>query len=148
MQRRRRLTGWIVPLFLMIGVGVLGAMRGARTGGDIVWASSFEAGVKQARESGKPLLISFHTPGCGWCRKLDAETFTDAKVLELSRRYVCVRADSDVDEDVVRRFRVLEYPMTLILSPKGTEIARFPGYVPPALFAKTMAKLLPEATKH
>jgi uncharacterized protein YyaL (SSP411 family) len=145
MQRRRMLTGWVVPLLLLIGVGVLGAIRGGRAGGDIVWASSFEAGLAQAQQSGKPILLSFHTPGCGWCRKLDAETFTDAKVLELSHHYVCVRVDSDVDGDVVGRFRVLEYPMTMILSPKGTEVARFAGYVAPETYARALETLLMQA---
>lgn len=145
MQRRRMMTGWVVPMLLLVGVGVLGAIRGARAGGDIAWASGFEAGLEQARQSGKPTLLSFHTPGCGWCRKLDAETFTDTKVTELSRQYVCVRVDSDVEDAAVQRYRVMEYPMTVVLKPNGEEVARFAGYVPPDRFAKALELLLPKA---
>lgn len=141
MRDRRVMTGWIVPMLLLLGVGVLGGIRGARHGGDISWAVSFEAGQEQAKQSKKPLLISFHMPGCGWCRKLDAETFTDAKVLGLSRRFVCVRVDSDVDGAIVQRYRVMEFPMTLVLTPQGEEIARFSGYVPPDRFARAMEVL-------
>lgn len=145
MQRRRLMTGWIIPLLLLVGVGILGAIRGARAGGEIAWASGFDSGLAMARERGKPVLLSFHTPGCGWCRKLDAETLTDAKVAELARQYVCVRVDSEVDAAAVERFRVMEFPMTVVLNPNGKEVARFAGYVPPDKFAKALEVLLPEA---
>ena len=95
MRRRRAQAGWIMPMLLVLGVGVLGAIRGGRPGGDIVWESCFEAAQAEAQQAKMPMLLSFHTPGCGWCRKLDAETFTDPKVLELSRRFVGVHVESD-----------------------------------------------------
>lgn len=141
MRDRRVMTGWIVPMLLLLGVGVLGAIRGVRTGGDIAWASSFDSGLTQAKQAKKPVMVSFHMPGCGWCRKLDAETFTDAKVLELSRRFVCVRVDSDVDPAVVAKFQVMEFPMTLVLDAHGKELTRFSGYVPPDRFAEVLKVL-------
>jgi thioredoxin-related protein len=130
------------PIFaLFLCVGVLGAMRGSRAGGDIVWAAGFEPGQQEARQSGKRMLLSFHMPGCGWCRKMDAETFTDPQVVELARRFVCVRLDSEMDADLTARYRVTEFPMLILTDAQGRELVRASGYIPPERLAPALRKL-------
>jgi thioredoxin-related protein len=143
----RRIKRWLPPLALLLGVGVLGAMRENRAGGELAWASNFEAGSKLARQTHKMMLLSFHAPGCGWCEKLDAETFTDPQVVELSRRFVCVRLESDLDDEVAQRYTVFEYPMTLITDPQGRTMAQLPGYIPPDRFGAVLRALLDAAAK-
>jgi thioredoxin-related protein len=143
----RRIKRWLLPLALLLGVGVLGAMRENRAGGELAWARNFEAGSKQARQSHKMMLLSFHTPGCGWCEKLDAETFTDPKVVELSRRFVCVRLESDLDGEVAQRYTVFEYPMTIITDPQGRALTQLPGYIPPDRFGAALGVLLDAAAQ-
>jgi thioredoxin-related protein len=117
---------------------VLGAIRSDRPGGDIPWKTDFPVALKQAQQTKRPLLLSFHAPGCGWCDKMDAETFTDKKVVALSDRFVCVRLDSDVDGAVCARYGIFEFPTALVLDSQGRELARFPGYIPPERFAPAL----------
>src|SRR5262249_43880076 len=95
--KNSKLMGWLPLCCALLGAGVLGAIRDSHYGGDITWVGNYQAGLKLARAMHKPLLLCFHTSGCGWCQKLDAETFTDPKVVERSNHYVCVRVESDVD---------------------------------------------------
>ncbi len=143
-RRRLKVRLWLAALLL--GVGLLGALREDRPGGDVTWANSYEAGLALARQSGKPLLFSFHTPGCGWCQKLDAETFTDPTVVDLTRQFVCVRLDSDVDIAAVARYQVMEYPTTLFADARGKELARLTGYLPPDRFAPALRVVLKATT--
>lgn len=142
MRRQRALISWGVPLLLLLWAGVLGALQGSRHGGDVTWAVDYDAALAQAQRGRKPVLISAHMPGCGWCRKMDAETFTHPGVVALARQFVCVRIDSDVDSALTAKYRIDQFPMTLILNPEGREITRFAGYVPPERFATILKELL------
>src|SRR5689334_9402657 len=102
--KNSKLIGWLPLICALLGAGVLGAIRDSHYGGDITWAGNYQAGLQLARKAHMPLLLCFHAPGCGWCEKLDSETFTDPNVVERSKRYVCVRVESDIDADVVQRY--------------------------------------------
>jgi len=127
--RNRKIVGWLPLLLTLVGVGVLGAIRDNRFGGDVVWARNYEDGLKQARQTQRPLLFSFHTPGCGWCEKMDAEVFTDPRIVELTHSYVCVRLDTDLDPAVIKQFEVVDFPATILADSQGRIVKRLSGYV-------------------
>ncbi len=125
-----RLFGWLPLLAVLLGVGVLGAIRENRIVTEPTWLHSYEAGLRLAQRTHRPLLLSFHTPGCSWCAKMDAETFTDPQVVELSRRFVCVLLQSDTDPEALHRYNVTEFPTTLLTDPQGHLLSATTGYVP------------------
>jgi thioredoxin-related protein len=141
-MRKQTLVGRVIPALLLLGTGLLGAIRADRPGGDLVWSADFQAAAALAQRTHRPMLLSFHTPGCGWCAKLDAETFTDKRVVALSQRFVCVRLDSDVDAALCVRFFVIDYPTTLLLDSQGKEMARISGFVSAERFAPALSAAL------
>ena len=143
---RIALMGWIVPLALILAVGVLGAARTAPTGSDIVWLDDYAQALRLARRTNRPLLLQFHTAGCVWCAKMDAETFMDADVIELSRRFVCIRVDDGVDGAACAHYGVLEFPTTIFADAQGRVAGRLTGYIPPARF--TQAERQPPVPAH
>ncbi len=134
MRNPDRLRQWLPIIALFAAVAYLG-VRNEDRGGNLAWAKSYTDGLAQASRQHKPLFISFHTPGCAWCAKMDAETFTDPTVVELSRQFVCVRVESDVDPAVVERYRVFAYPTLLFADSGGHELSRIASYVEPSEFA-------------
>jgi thiol:disulfide interchange protein DsbD len=139
-ERAKRLRQWIPVIALFLCVAIMGVIDEDR-GGNLAWAKSYADGLAQAGSRHRPMLISFHTPGCGWCAKLDAETFTDPTVVELSRKFVCVRVDSDVDPTAVHRYGVFEYPTILFADSGGRELGRITSFVEPSEFAESLRKL-------
>ncbi len=124
----RRVVGWAAMGLSLIGAGVLGAIRDYRYGGDLVWAPGYEKGLAMAESTHRPMLLSFHSTGCDWCRKMDAETFTDAHVVTLSHGYVCVRIDAFRDPELIQKFHVTEFPVMLIADQHGQTIEHLDGY--------------------
>ena len=141
------LLGWICPLALLVSVGVLGAVRGGRMGGDVAWQPDFETAQTQARQSGRPLLIEFYAPGCVWCAKMEAETFADTAVVDLSRRFLCVRLDGETETAMRARYRVMEYPTTVFADGQGNLVGKLQGYVPPIPFALAEQQILSRLDK-
>lgn len=90
--------------------------------------------MAQAKREGKPILLGLHSPGCVWCKKMDATTFRDARVIEQARRFVCIGLDYSTDGALIDHYRVDEFPQTIILQPDGKEIARWTGYFTPDRF--------------
>jgi protein disulfide-isomerase len=110
---------------------------------DTAWRSSFPEAADQASRGGKLLLLDFTgSDWCGWCMKLDAETFSRAEFLDYaSRNLVLVKLDfpmhkaqsDDVKEAnraLKRKYAVNGFPTVIIAKPDGTVLWSQPGYVP------------------
>ncbi len=108
----------------------------------IAW-QSYEAGLGQARQEGKPVFIHFTTVWCGWCRRLEQEAYARDDVIALSRDFACVKVDGDRRPDLVRAHRIEGYPTLLFLDPQGREISRVPGYIPADRLLAEMRRALP-----
>lgn len=107
---------------------VLGAVRDYHYGGDVIWLDSSANGFRAAEETHRPVLISFHSSDCDWCRKMDAEAFTDSKVVALTHDYVCVRVDARRDPETVNKYHVTEFPVTLVTDETGKPLTHLDGY--------------------
>jgi thioredoxin-related protein len=136
----------VLPSVLLLGSGVLGAVSEVGAGGEIAWVPDFASAHRMALQQHRPLLLSFYTPGCLWCAKLNAETFSDPDVVKLSNSFVCVRLDSDFNGALCTRYGVLQHPTTLLLSPAGRVFARVPGYLSPERFVSLLRMAKSKAT--
>jgi len=130
----------LVAVFFVFAV-VMNIVTGSKTGGDVVWAKNYSQGMAQAQREGKPVLLSLHAPGCGWCKKMDKETFRDKQVVEFARRFVCISLDYSTDGKIIDTYGAFEYPLTIILKPDGKEIARWTGYIPPDRFLAALKEV-------
>jgi hypothetical protein len=111
---------------LLVGTGGMASGEPGR-GSGIEYVSGYEAGRKRATAERKPLLLVFRANWCRYSAELAQRTLADPRVVELSRRSVCVMLDADRDADVCRRFGVKAFP-TLIIEPSdGSEPERTTG---------------------
>jgi thioredoxin-related protein len=62
---------------------------------------TFEEAVAKAKTDPKPIFIDVYTDWCGWCKKMDAATFSEAKVAEmLQNDFYPVKFNAEQQESI------------------------------------------------
>ena len=105
--------------------------------------NDWDAGLAQARATGKPLLVDVYTDWCGWCKRMDRDVYSREDVRDLlAKHFVLVRLDAEsaaaarylkeatTPREIAARFGVTGYPTTIFLKSTGDHIVNVPGYVP------------------
>lgn len=126
---------------------------------EIQWIS-FEKAVELNKKTPKPLLVDVYTDWCGWCKKMDKETYTNKTIINyINKNFYAVKLDGEQKEDIVfndytfkfikqgrngyNEFAAalldgkLSYPTTVFLNDKLELLDRIPGY----LDTKTMEQV-------
>jgi len=108
-------------------VGVLAALcsstawAGSQDWNDanVKWMT-YDAGLAEAKKSGKPICLVFYTTWCPHCTNY-AKVFNDPTVVEKSKSFVMVRLDKDQNQEISKKFAPDgEYiPRTYFLSSTG-----------------------------
>jgi thiol:disulfide interchange protein len=149
-----RAIGWAVIPFAVLGLAtalLAGCSERApasdTANNGVQWVTSLEEGLKQAAEQDKPLMVDFYTDWCGWCKELDRQTYSDARVQDKAKQFVSVKVDAEADATNRRKYGVDGFPTIIFLDSAGTEIHRVPGFAPPDPFLKEMDKALAKAEK-
>jgi thiol-disulfide isomerase/thioredoxin len=107
----------------------------------ITW-QSYEDGLTAAAAEGKPVMIDFMADWCGWCKKLDAEVYSQKAVIDLGKQFVWVQVNGGMRRDLVRKYGVDGFPTILFLNARGQEIHRVVGFEPAAKFLNDMQTAL------
>jgi thiol:disulfide interchange protein len=110
--------------------------------GEIKWGNSLSEALNTAKSQNKPVMVDFYTDWCGWCKKLDSDTYSDSKVQALADKFVCVKVDGDKDRASVLKYDISGYPTIVFLDNTGKEIDRNVGYAGPEEMAQKMQKLV------
>jgi uncharacterized protein YyaL (SSP411 family) len=111
---------------------------------EIQWRDWGEEAFSEARESGKPVLLSLSAVWCHWCHVMDETSYSDEGVIGfVNQHFIPVRVDNDQRPDVNARYNMGGWPTTAFLTPEG-EILAGATYVPP----DQMKELLPKVNVH
>ncbi|MDE2205099.1 MAG: DUF255 domain-containing protein [Armatimonadetes bacterium] len=137
-----RAVGWLPFMALLLGAGVLGAIRESRAGGLMTWAPTYRSALRASRRTREPVLLAFQSASGGWSAKMDAETFADVGVENLSTRFQCVRLERALDTKTARSYHVTVWPTTILLTSHGSPAYRFTGYTPASALLPAMQHLL------
>ncbi len=116
----------------------------ARAGGGMVaWRKSLPDAILEAKRSHKLLMVDFYTSWCGYCKKLDAETYTDPGVIRLSGQVVSVKVDAEHEgRELAAKYKVRGYPTILFLNEAGGMEGKIGGYLPPVGFSQRINETL------
>jgi thioredoxin-related protein len=102
----------------------------------------FDAGLKAAHASGKPIFLYFGRYGCAWCEHTNKTTFSDPALKKLySDNYELVYVDSEsgrrltlpsgeriTEAELGVRLQAFATPLFVYLTPQGDKIMQAPGF--------------------
>ena len=121
----------------------------------------FEEAIAANAKNPKMILVDVYTDWCGWCKKMDKDTFTDPRVIaHFQKNFYAVKLNA---EDTNRKFpfmgktfseaemaasmRVNSYPNLVVIEPGLQNIAQLPGYREPEAFLAGLVELIEKAFK-
>jgi thioredoxin-related protein len=137
------------------------ALNGAAQAQEQIQWMKFEEAVAANANNPKMILVDVYTDWCGWCKKMDKDTFSDPQVVaHLKKNFYAVKLNA---EDTKRRFpfmgktfseaemavamRVNSYPNFVVIEPGLQNLAQLPGYREPAAFLAGLNELIEKAFK-
>jgi len=133
-----------LPWLLLALALVAGALAPDRlAAGEVAGWTTWNAGLKRAADTQRPVVVDVYTDWCGWCKRMDRDVYTRSDVRSyLSTHFVAVRLDAEGAEaatydghsytgrTLAKRFGISGYPTTIFLRPNGEHLVNVPGYVP------------------
>lgn len=87
----------------------------------------------------KKIFIHFWAQWCGYCHKMEKETFRNPQVVSyLNENFFLIKVDTDRERYATRAFRVRGLPYNLFLTKEGDTIDVREGYISPGTFMKIL----------
>jgi thioredoxin-related protein len=89
-------------LFIFLCIIGISSLGFTSTGGgddkEIHWMN-FDEAVKLNKEHPKKVFIDVYTQWCGWCKKMDADTYKDPAIISyINKYYYAVRLDAETGD--------------------------------------------------
>ncbi len=95
------------------------------------WLTNLEKAKEESAKLRKPILLQFEMDGCGGCKKLYAETYTDPKVdEEMSQWFILLKLDLIRDREIRRELAAYWTPSFYFLDHSGKSYFNFNGFLP------------------
>lgn len=114
--------------------------------GELNWNKDVDGGLKQAKDSHKYALADVYTDWCGWCKRLDRDTFSNEGMVKfLNEKFVCVKVnaeDNGAGQKLAGQYRVSGYPCALVFDQSGKFIGKVSGYRDPKAYEAALNQLM------
>jgi hypothetical protein len=108
---------------------------------EIDWHPWSAEAFDEARQTGRPILLSISAVWCHWCHVMDETTYSHPGVIDLiNRDYVPIRVDNDVRPDINQRYNMGGWPTTAFLTASG-DILTGATYLPPDQMADALGRV-------
>lgn len=80
--------------------------------------------LKMAAELEKHILVIFSAEWCGWCKRMDQESWPDESVQKAMKSYIVLKLDVDKSREEARMFKVNYVPDIFIVDSKEKILKR------------------------
>ena len=96
---------------------------------EIDWREDIDVALQDANRAGKPVLIQFTAPWCGYCHKMFKTTFREDEIVSLvGERMIALRIDADKQAELAEQVGVAGLPTTLIVAPDLRILKKLTGF--------------------
>ena len=144
-----------LPIFLFLAFGCARAQDAEQvadpaTPADISWVGMTDA-LATSGASDKKILVDFYTDWCGWCKRMDRDTYADPAVMAyLDEHFLTVKFNPEKagtvtydgteysNGDFAAAFSVRGYPATGFFNENNEVITLLPGYMKAADFLNVL----------
>jgi len=104
----------LILLVAIIGSSILSkaqtTVSGSSTSGPSIHWMSIQEAEKQNKKHPKKILIDTYTDWCGWCKRLDATTWTDARIVDyVNKNYYAVKLNAETHDTIKYQGRVYTF---------------------------------------
>ena len=130
----------------------------ANTDKELKWLD-WNTGYPLAKKTNKIILLDAYTDWCGWCKKMDRDTYTDPKIISaLNKDFIIIKfnpeiADVQYDLDGVKisgrelysqltQGKSTGFPTTYFIQPNKKQIQLAAGYLGPEDFLKILDQIV------
>lgn len=117
-------------LILSLGLFFLPSFSQRIQGEEIKWQTNLKQAAQQARTQEKAMLIQIGASWCGFCHKMEKETYRNQGVVKhVNSCFIPVSVDADKNEELVEAIGVSGLPTTVIITPQLKIVKKISGYV-------------------
>ncbi|MDA3899935.1 MAG: thioredoxin fold domain-containing protein [Spirochaetes bacterium] len=126
---------FLAGLILTLSITTISASK------DPAWLT-FETAIEKGKKEQKPVIVDFYADWCSWCKKMDAETFSNKEISKiLNEDFILARIDVEKKQKITykgksyseiefqRLFNVSGLPTMAFFDKNGDFITIIPGFV-------------------
>jgi uncharacterized protein YyaL (SSP411 family) len=127
---------------------------------ELKWLS-FDEGYKLSQKTGKVMLIDVYTDWCGWCKRMDKDTYSKSEIIEfINKNYIPVKFNPEINNvryqyknmnlsgmelmGSIGNNEIRGYPATVFLHPAGDQYRVVSGYYDAARFQNVLTSIITE----
>ncbi len=149
---------FIFSLVILFSISVFGQMKLDEKAASIKWYSFEEAIFKNTQLPKKKIFVDVYTDWCGWCKKMDATTFSDPIIINyMNENFYAVKLNAERKDSILidgkwfvnanptvnrSTHQIAEillnnrmsYPSYAFIDETGKSISVVPGYMDAATF--------------
>lgn len=110
----------------------------------VYWTRSVEQALLMAGDTGAPILAYVTSEHCGYCRKMERETWSHPQIIAtVNESFVALELTAERDMKLIQQLGVTAFPTTLVFSPTGKVVKEATGYLPPLKVVELLRASLP-----
>lgn len=109
----------------------------------LTFNTDVQSALETGKAQGKPIFVYARSVDCGYCKKFEAETFTNKTVIKtLNENFILISIDVYEQRSERINFRVHGTPTSIFLDNNGMELKRIIGYTETQPFLNTINEII------
>ena len=115
------------------------------------WQTDYDKTLAKAKEEKKLVMVDLYTDWCGWCKRLDRDTYSDKSVeTKLGKEFIALKVNPEKSvkgAQLAKQFGTRGYPHIVFLDAEGKKLSEIGGYLPAGDFLKRLNQIAEQAKK-